>query len=82
MNSCRILFFSTLKDAVGTGEMEFQFPDGATMENLFVSLCAQFPRLVGWKSGLLMAVNQEYVKGDCVVPNGAEIAFMPPVQGG
>lgn len=82
MNSCRILFFSTLKDAVGTGEIEFEFPEGTTMEKLYDSLCAQFPRLVGWKSGLLMAVNQEYVKGDCVVPHGAEIAFMPPVQGG
>ena len=82
MNSCRVLFFSILKDAVGTGEMEFQFPEGTTMAQLFDSLCVNFPKLAGWKTGLLMAVNQEYVKGDAIVPNGAEIAFMPPVQGG
>lgn len=80
--TCRVLFFSMLRDIVGAEELEWPMHDGITAGEIFDSLSVQFPSLAGWSNALLIAVNQEYARRDTVIPPEAEVAFMPPVQGG
>lgn len=80
--TCRVLLFSVIKDAVGAEQMVVPLEAGTTVGQLFDALCVKFPTLEKWRSTLLMAVNQEYVKATALIPADAEVAFMPPVQGG
>lgn len=82
MSECRVLFFSVLKDAVGQDELTWKFTPPLTVGALFETLAVQFPKLSGWHRGLLMAVDQEYVRAETLIPSGSEVAYMPPVQGG
>lgn len=78
----RILFFSVLKDVTGSAEISRPLPEGATVANLLQTLYAEWPKLAEWDSSLLVAVNLAYVKRSEVIPRDAEVALMPPVQGG
>ncbi len=78
----RLLFFSVLRDLTGTAEMEFACRDGATVKELLGLLYQRWPDLAKWDASLLIAVDQAYAKRDEVLPEGAEVAIMPPVQGG
>ncbi|MBK8095381.1 MAG: MoaD/ThiS family protein [Verrucomicrobiaceae bacterium] len=50
--------------------------------DLLESLYQRWPRLREWDGSLLLALDQTYVKRDAVLHDGAEVAIMPPVQGG
>ena len=80
--TCRILFFSVLKDVVGTGEMAWALEEPLAVGALYDHVALQFPALQQWRPALLMAINQAYVSADELVQAGDEVAFMPPVQGG
>lgn len=79
----RVLFFSVLKDIAGTDEVEWELPTPtATVADLLDQIEARWPKLRDWAPSMLLAVDQTYVKRDAPLHNGAEVALMPPVQGG
>jgi molybdopterin converting factor subunit 1 len=78
----RVLFFSVLKDLTGTGEVPVECPAGSTMAALLDQLFHRWPQLRDWDRSLLLALDQTYVKRDAALHDGAEVALMPPVQGG
>ena len=78
----RVLFFSVLRDVAGVGELVLQIRAGARVGHLLDELFARWPKLMDWDACLLIAVDQSYVKRDAPLHEGAEIAIMPPVQGG
>lgn len=78
----RVLFFSVLRDITGTDEIAIEVPAGVTMADLLVQIEARWPKLRDWAPSMLLALDQTYVKRDAVLHDGAEIALMPPVQGG
>ena len=78
----QVLFFSTLRDIVGSGELPMELQAGATVHDLLDELFTRWPKLTAWNTSLLIAVDQSYVKRDCALHEGAEVAIMPPVQGG
>ncbi len=80
--TCRILFFSVLKDVVGTAEMAWALDEAQPVGVLFDQLVVKYPLLQAYRPALLMAVNQTYVSAEELVQAGDEVAFMPPVQGG
>ena len=82
MPTIRILFFSLLRDATGTAEIDWPLHAPTTAGQLFAALALQYPALAPWHSSHLIAINQEYARPDTPIPNGAEVAIMPPVQGG
>ena len=77
-----VLFFSVLRDLVGTDSLEVESDGGTTLGELLSSLEETIPGLAAWKGRLLLAVNGEYAEGATVLGDGDEIALMPPVQGG
>ena len=78
----RVLFFGQLVDVTGCGEATFSLPDDHSLEALAKVLFARWPGLAGWESSLLWAINMQYARPGEIIPAGAEVAVMPPVQGG
>jgi molybdopterin synthase sulfur carrier subunit len=82
MNPHRVLFFSLLQDITGTASIEWPYQPGRAVSGLLAELFQRWPSLAAWEASLLVAVDQAYARGDTVPGEGAEIALMPPVQGG
>ncbi|MDB6139893.1 MAG: molybdopterin synthase sulfur carrier subunit [Verrucomicrobiaceae bacterium] len=77
----RLLFFSVLRDLTGTAELELTC-EAATVRGLLGVLYERWPALAAWDASLLIAVDQTYARRDDPLHDGAEVALMPPVQGG
>jgi molybdopterin converting factor subunit 1 len=82
MHKVKVLFFATLRDYVGTKSVELEIPFGITIGGLTDLLMATYPRLENVKDMMMVAINREYAANEEVIPEGAEIAFFPPVSGG
>ena len=78
----RVLFFSVLRDITGAGEMAMEVTANATVQELLAECFTRWPKLGGWDKSLLVALDENYVKRDAPLHEGAEVAIMPPVQGG
>ena len=85
----RVLFFASLREAVGASECELPMQGGSTrpfglealMSELKTRLAAgAYAALTG--EHVRIAVNQELVAGACTLKAGDEVAFLPPVTGG
>lgn len=82
MNHLTIKLFATLRERAGTSELTRDYPDDATIAQIWKRLKAEFPALEGHRDAVRFAVNQEYVGDDYRPRQGDEIAFIPPVSGG
>ena len=78
----RVLFFSILRDVTGINEVQMEVPKGACVADLLDLLFERWPRLREWDASLLLAIDHDYSGRDAVLHEGAELAVMPPVQGG
>jgi len=78
----RVLFFSVLRDITGADEIALEVPAGSTLSTLLDQIEARWPKLRDWAGSMLLAVDQTYVKRNAALHDGAEVALMPPVQGG
>ena len=81
----KVLFFGSLREQLGTGELNTALPDGVeTMGQLLQSLQSQGDE---WKLALgtgnvLFAVNQDMVDKNTSISDSDEVALFPPVTGG
>jgi molybdopterin synthase catalytic subunit len=82
MNRLTIRLFATLRERAGASEITREFPDRATVGEIWETLRTEFPNLRGHQDSVRFAVNQEYVENDYRPKPGDEIAFIPPVSGG
>jgi molybdopterin converting factor subunit 1 len=82
MNRLTIRLFATLRERAGAPELTRDYPDDATVAQIWERLKAEFPALEGHRDAVRFAVNQEYVEDDYRPRPGDEIAFIPPVSGG
>lgn len=87
----RVLFFASLREAVGRSEYELQLPPEAHGVSPFGldALMAELRRglAAGAYAALIaenvrIAVNRELVDGAVTLQAGDEVAFLPPVTGG
>ena len=79
----RVLFFSVLRDITGTSEVVIDLHDGKpAVADLLAHLFERWPALRSWDRSLLIAVDQVYAKRGEPLHDNAEVAIMPPVQGG
>jgi molybdopterin converting factor subunit 1 len=80
MLSYNVLLFAGLSEACGQVSLQVQVPEGARVADLVRAaeqLCAS---LIG--QTFRVALNSRYVDLDVVLPDHAEVAFIPPVSGG
>jgi molybdopterin converting factor subunit 1 len=82
MNRMTLKLFATLRERAGGAEFVREFPEGATVAEMWQALKREFPALAGYRDSIGFAVNQEYVEGDFRPHPGDEVAFIPPVSGG
>ena len=78
----RVLFFGALKEITGHAEEALEVPAGATLEHVFRIYSERHETLRERRSSTLFARNCEFARGDAVLEDGDEIAFLPPVSGG
>ena len=77
-------FFASLREALGPGG-PLDVPEGATVaevRRLLQGRDEAHAQALGSGRALRCAVNQVLCAESAVVPDGAELAFFPPVTGG
>jgi molybdopterin synthase sulfur carrier subunit len=79
----RVLFFSVLQDITGTAETNVSLEEeNPTVGTLLDYLFKTWPGLSDWAPSILIAVDQVYARRPDALHADAEVAIMPPVQGG
>lgn len=78
----RVLFFGHLPQITGCPEIEWSLRGTTTVADLMESLYQKWPGLRASDASLRVAVNLDYTGRSALIPPGAEVAVMPPVQGG
>lgn len=81
-NRVNIRLFATLRERAHASEVTREFPEGATVGEMWEELKREFPGLRGYSDSVGFAVNREYVERDYKPRADDEIAFIPPVSGG
>jgi molybdopterin synthase catalytic subunit len=74
----RVKLFAALRERVGASERELELPEGSCAADAWAAI----PELGAEPSGLLYALNREYVARERVLADGDELALIPPVSGG
>jgi molybdopterin converting factor subunit 1 len=78
----RVLLFARAKEIAGRNVIEVELPAGATVAELRRRLGREVPALASFAGGCGVAVGGEYAVDGDAVPEGAEVALIPPVSGG
>lgn len=76
--SIKVRYFASLKESVGRAEDDLLFVDIVSVADIWKQANAD----TVLPENVLAAVNMEYVTFDCLVKDGDEVAFFPPVTGG
>src|SRR5690349_271701 len=77
-----IRLFATLRERAHASEVTRDFPEDATVGQMWEELKREFPGLRGYTDSVGFAVNREYVEREYTPNADDEIAFIPPVSGG
>jgi MoaE-MoaD fusion protein len=72
-----VRLFAGLRELAGTGRQELEFPDVASVSDVWPAL-----GLGPEPAGLLYAVNRAYADRETELSEGDEVALIPPVSGG
>ncbi len=81
----QVLFFASLKDAVGEGALMLQVAEPGSVDALFDALAARIPAtaIVALQGdNVRLAVNRQLVTPPLRLAANDEVAFLPPVTGG
>jgi molybdopterin synthase sulfur carrier subunit len=78
----RVRLFASLRETVGGSEVPLELPAGATAEEVWQRLAADFPALAPQRASLAVSVNRRYARFDTALQDGDELVFIPPVSGG
>jgi molybdopterin synthase sulfur carrier subunit len=83
--SVKVLFFASVKDAVGCAALEVDLDTPATVADLvdvLVARSGERAKIALTAESVRIALNQELQNGPCVINDGDEVGFLPPVTGG
>lgn len=78
----RARFYAQLRDLVGSGEMDVDLAEEATVRDLLDQIYGQKPKLRPHDKSILLGAGVEFVDRNHKLKPGDEISIMPPVQGG
>ncbi len=76
--SIKVRFFARLSDLVGVSEMEIDFIEGLSVNDVW----ARTSPHDSLPSGSLFAINHNYSEAQDILQDGDEIAYFPPLTGG
>jgi molybdopterin converting factor subunit 1 len=78
----RVLLFARAREIAGRDAVEVELPAGATVADLRVRIGQEVPALANFARRCGVAVGGEYAVDADAVPEGVEVALIPPVSGG
>jgi molybdopterin synthase sulfur carrier subunit len=81
----KVRFFAALREQIGCDAVEVRSPKSGDIAGLLANIREQLgERVVAdlTAPNVRVAINREFVTGDCAVRDGDEVAFMPPITGG
>ncbi|MFM9985105.1 MAG: MoaD/ThiS family protein [Flavobacteriales bacterium] len=77
---CHFLLFGVSRELLNQSAIPAEWPLGILVSDIRLKLNSLAPALIPLNYAI--AINQVYAQDDIVVPDGAEIAVLPPVSGG
>lgn len=77
-----VRLFAIQRELAGTRRVDLVVRDGATVADGWDALVALHPRLAPGRDSVRFAINGEYADASSRLPDGAELAVIPPVSGG
>lgn len=77
-----VLYFGLARDCVGVSSETFDIPDGLNVAGLWGLLIERHPKLGTVRGMSRVAVDMRYASDSDPVPDGSEVAIIPPVAGG
>lgn len=77
-----ILFFASIADRAKCRKLEVPSLPGDTVATVRDRMLEDLPQLRDFVPTLMYALNEEYVRENAPVPDGATLALIPPVSGG
>lgn len=77
-----LLYFAAAREKAGISSERLELPAGATVGALLEVVRARHPALAEVLPRCRIAVDQAFTGADATVPDGAEVALIPPVAGG
>lgn len=78
----KLFLFGNLAEAIGR-EVELEVPAGATVGEARRALASRFPAAATILArGVRGCIDECIVSDEAVVPEGAALAFFPPLSGG
>lgn len=78
----KVLLFAAMAERAGVRSIEVDHMAGDTVAHVRERVLSDRPALQEFVPTLLYALNEEYVREGDAVPDGATVAFIPPVSGG
>ena len=77
-----VQLFAGARELAGVASITLELPTGATVAQLRQAILTLHPELIRLLGRSRIAVNQEFADDSTIVPEGAEVALIPPVSGG
>jgi molybdopterin synthase sulfur carrier subunit len=76
--SIKVRYFASLRESLGRSEDDVAYTEPLSVRAIWYQINAVKPL----PDNVLAAINMDYVNLDCMVKDGDEVAFFPPVTGG
>ena len=77
-----IKLFAIYQEAYGTPEVQWRFPEGATVGAVRDRALSDHPQLEPWRDRTRLGLNLQFVTEDTPLQDGDEVVLIPPVSGG
>jgi molybdopterin converting factor subunit 1 len=78
----KVLLFAQVRERVGRAKVALELPPGARVSDALDALERDHPALAALRPHLAVAVNGALARDGDALPDGAELALLPPVSGG
>jgi molybdopterin synthase catalytic subunit len=78
----KVLFFAQARERAGRGDIALALAPGACVRDALEAVVRAHPELASLRPHLAVAVNGSLARDEDAVPEGAELALLPPVSGG
>jgi molybdopterin synthase catalytic subunit len=78
----QVLFFAQARERAGCAAAAIELPAGSRVRDALQAIAAEHPELAPLTPHLAVAVDGTLARADDAVPDGAELALLPPVSGG
>lgn len=77
-----LLYFAAARERAGVSSEKLELPNGATVAALLDAVRQRHPTMAELLPRCRVAVDQSFAAPDTAIPEGAEVALIPPVAGG